>query len=50
MKILRKYYGRFTSDTNIIRDRQKALEEQMIKLEDKFSKLNKKYSMIKYGK
>ena len=50
MKILRKYYGRFTSDINIIRDRQKALEEQMIKLEDKFSKLNKKYSMIKYGK
>jgi predicted nuclease with TOPRIM domain len=50
MKILRKYYGRFTSDTNIIRDRQKALEEQMKKLEDKFSKLNKKYSMIKYGK
>ena len=50
MKILRKYYGRFTSDINIIRDRQKTLEEQMRKLEDKFSKLNKKYSMIKYGK
>ena len=49
MNILKKYFGKFSSDYNIIRERQKALEEQMKNLEDKFDKLNKKYSIIKYG-
>ena len=49
MNILKKYFGKFSSDYNIIRERQNTLEEQMRKLEDKFDKLNKKYSIIKYG-
>lgn len=49
MNILKKYFGKFSSDYNIIRERQNTLEEQMKNLEDKFDKLNKKYSIIKYG-
>lgn len=49
INILKKYYGKFSSDYINIRDRQNTLEEQMKNLEDKFDKLNRKYSIIKYG-
>lgn len=47
MEILRKQFGKFSSNNNIIYERQKTLEEKMKELEYKFDKLNKKYSTFR---
>lgn len=50
IEILRKQFGKFSSASNVVNERQRQLEERMKNLEDKFDKLNKKYSIIKHGK
>ena len=45
--ILKKQFGKFSSNNNVIYERQKLVEERVKELEDKFDKLNKKYSMIR---
>lgn len=50
LKILKKQFGKFSSDSLVLNERQRELEERMKNLEDKFDKLNKKYSIIKHGK
>lgn len=47
MEIIKKQFGKFSSNNNILFERQKALEERVKLLEDKIDKMNKKYSMIK---
>jgi hypothetical protein len=47
MEIIKKQFGKFSSNNNILFERQKALEERIKQLEDKIDKMNKKYSMIK---
>lgn len=46
-EIIKKQFGKFSSNNNILFERQKALEERVKQLEDKIDKMNKKYSMIK---
>ncbi len=47
MEILKKQFGRISSNNNIIYERQKSLEEKIKELEYKFDKLNKKYSTLR---
>ena len=47
IRIIKKQFGKFSSNNNILFERQKALEEKIKQLEDKIDKMNKKYSMIK---
>lgn len=44
LEMIKKQFGKFSSNSNILKDKQKALEERIINLEDKIDKLNKKYS------
>lgn len=50
IEILKKQFGKFSSNNNILYEKQKTLEGKVKELEDKFDKLNKKYSMIRNGK
>ena len=45
--IIKKQFGKFTSSSNVLLERQKALESKIQQLEDKIDKMNKKYSIIK---
>ena len=49
IRVLRKYFGKFSSNNNILLERQKELEKKIKQLEDKIDKMNKKYSIIKNG-
>ena len=47
IRIIKKQFGKFSSNNNVLLEKQKLLEERVQKLEDKIDKMNKKYSMIK---
>lgn len=47
IRIIKKQFGKFSSNNNVLLEKQKLLEERIQKLEDKIDKMNKKYSMIK---
>ena len=47
IRIIKKQFGKFSSNNNILLERQRLLEERVKQLEDKIDKMNKKYSMIK---
>ena len=47
IRIIKKQFGKFSSNNNVLLEKQKLLEERVKKLEDKIDKMNKKYSMIK---
>ena len=46
IRVIKKYFGKFSSNNNILYDKQKALEDRVKKLEDKIDKMNKKYSKV----
>lgn len=50
LDILKKQFGKFSSNSSAVFEKQRILEERIKVLEDRFDKLNKKYSMIAYGK
>lgn len=47
IRIIKKQFGKFSSNNNVLLEKQQLLEERIQKLEDKIDKMNKKYSMIK---
>lgn len=47
IKIIKKQFGKFSSNNHVLHEKQKLLEERVKQLEDKIDKMNKKYSMIK---
>lgn len=50
IEILKKQFGKFSSNSNILHERMKSLEERVKELEDKLDKMNKKYSTLRNGK
>ena len=46
-EILKKQFGKFSSNSNILYNKCKSLEERIENLEDKFNRLNKKYSTFR---
>lgn len=44
LEIIKKQFGKFSSNSLVLSEKQKELEERVRNLEDKFDKLNKKYS------
>lgn len=49
LEIIKKQFGKISSNNLILNEKQKNLEQRIINLEDKLDKLTKKYSSIKYG-
>ena len=47
IRLIKKQFGKFSSNNNVLLNKQKLLEERVKKLEDKIDKMNKKYSIIK---
>lgn len=47
IRIIKKQFGKFSSNNYVLLEKQKLLEERVKRLEDKIDKMNKKYSMIK---
>ena len=46
-RIIKKQFGKFSSNNVVLLEKYKSLEERVKQLEDKIDKMNKKYSMIK---
>ena len=47
VEILKKQFGKFSSNNNILYKKYKSLEERIENLEDRFDRLNKKYSTFR---